>query len=138
MAERRYQGPVQTDPIRERLGKPGVARDVLCSNCGLIHATRRRWQLRCPECNPIWIDRSSRSLLDDLRDMRLQVVTVLLMIFAVVVGIGGFGLFIGWLFAEAAETWGWDRTYGLAAFFIACLVSLAVLGRLFTDRHNAE
>lgn len=131
MTARRSSAPVQTDPIRERLGKTSVARDVVCPNCGVVHATSRRWQLRCPECNHIWIDRSSRRLTDKLRDMRLPVFTALWLAFAMIGMLGGFGVFITGLFFEAAETWGWDRTYGLAGFFVACVISLFVLGRLF-------
>lgn len=43
-----------------------------------------------------------------------------------------FGGFVAWVFLEAADSYGWTRTFGLLAFFIASFVSLIVLGRMFS------
>ena len=131
MTPRRSSAPVQTDPIRKRLGRPAVVRDVQCPNCGIIHATTHRWQMRCPECNHIWIDRSGRTVIDKLRDMRLQVFGTLWIAVALIVMLGGFAVMVAGLFVQAAENVGWDRTYGLAALFITCFLSLIGLGLLF-------
>ncbi len=126
--ERRSDAPVQTDPIRDRLGRPAVARDVRCPNCGVTHTTSRRWQMRCPECNHIWIDRSSRTVIDKLLDARTQVFGTVLVVGAFVIVIGGFLMGVASLFNEVAGQRGWDLTYGLAAFFVACLVALVAVG----------
>ena len=131
MTQRRSSAPVQTDPIRARLGKPAAARDVTCPNCGVVFATARRWQMRCPECDYRWTDRSSRSFIDSLRDARMDVFVTLLMGGAVVIGVGAFVVWVGWLFSEAAGIRGWDRTWGLAALFCASFLVILVLGKLF-------
>ena len=139
MLERRSHTPVQIDPVRARLGKPAQSRDVQCPACQAIYSTTFRWQMLCPECGHRWTDRSSRTLLDEFRDRRLQLISVLLAIAAAVIAFGTLGAFIAWLFIEAAADWGWERVYGLAALFVASLVGLLILARLFsatTDRHT--
>jgi DNA-directed RNA polymerase subunit RPC12/RpoP len=130
MTYRRSNAPVQIDPYRARLGKPAAARDVLCPNCGVAFATQRRWQVRCPECDHRWIDRSSRTFLDKLRDARGDFVMTLVFSASVLLGAGLLLVWIGWLFAEAAGMRGWERTWGLAALFAAAFASLLVLGWL--------
>ena len=136
MTTRRSDAPLQTDPIRDHLGKPGVARDVRCPNCGVIHATSRRWQMRCPECRHAWIDRSQRTLIDKLRDVRLEVFVAVLGVVTIIGALAFLAVWVGWLFAEAADQRGWNRTYGLAAFFIGCILSLAVLAYTFRHSHR--
>jgi hypothetical protein len=131
MASRRSSAPVQTDPIRQRLGIAAAVRDVSCPNCGVVFATAVRWQMRCPECEHRWTDRSSRTFLDSVRDVRLEVFVTMIMVTAVICSVAGFALIVGWLIAEAAGIHGWDRTSGLAALFVAALVSIVVLGKLF-------
>jgi hypothetical protein len=131
MATRRSTAPVQADPIRARLGKPAPARDVVCANCGVTHSTSRRWQMRCPECHHGWTDRSSRTLVDEVRDRLNTILTLLVFGVGLLLTVALFGGFVAWVFLEAADTYGWARTSGLLAFFIACFLSLFVLGRLF-------
>ena len=133
MTIRRSDAPIQTDPIRDRLGKPGIARDVQCPNCGVIHVTSRRWQMRCPECNHTWIDRSGRTFIDKLRDVRLEVFVAVLGVVTITGAVGFLAVWIGWLFTEAAGQRGWDSTYGLAAFFVGCVLSLAVISYVFRN-----
>ena len=131
MTYRRSHAPVQTDPIRNRLGKPGVARDLSCPHCGVVFTTERRWQMRCPECDHRWIDRSGRTLIDSLRDARMDAFVTLFMGAGIVMYVGAFVVCVGLLFNEAAGLRGWDRTYGLAALFLASFASLFVLVKLF-------
>jgi len=91
--------------------------------------------MRCPECNHTWIDRSSRTIIDKLRDARLQVFGTLLLVGSFVIVVGGFLLGVASMFAEAANRRGWDLTFGLAALFAVCLVSVVALGFL---RHQGR
>ena len=131
MNDRRSIAPVQTDPIRDRLGVAAAARDVRCPNCGVLYKTARRWQMRCPDCGHDWTDRSNRTLVDKLRDVRLEFFATLIMATAAFLAAGTLLVWVSWLLAEAADLRGWDRVYGLAVLFAASFLSLIVLGRLF-------
>ena len=131
MTYRRSHAPVQTDPIRDSLGKRGVARDLSCPNCGVVFTTERRWQMRCPECDHRWIDRTGRTLIDTLRDARMDFFVTLFLGAGIVLYVGAFLVGVAFLFNEAAGLRGWERTYGLAGLFVASFASLFVLSKLF-------
>jgi hypothetical protein len=127
MSEQRTSAPVQRDPIRARLGREGPVRDVRCPNCGATYATSRRIQMLCPECDHIWIDRSSRTFVDEVRDSVPNAFVAIVIGGSVILALGSMAIAVFKLFCVAVDRRGWDDTVGIAVFFCLCAVSILVI-----------
>ncbi len=123
---RRSSAPLQTDPVRERLGKPAATREVRCPGCEVIYATTRRWQMRCPECNHIWIDRSSRRLADNVRDALPSLLTALFLGACLVVA----AYMVLAIAGATVGRFGLGRSLPVGLFIFACAAGIIVLGLL--------
>ena len=117
---------VQTDPVRRRLGRPVVAREVTCPNCGYNYATEMRWQMGCPNCSFAWLDRSTRSFIDEIRDSLPSAFGTLFLAACV-----AFAAYIAFaIVAAMLGRFGVSSSVPVALVILACAASFILLGLL--------
>jgi DNA-directed RNA polymerase subunit RPC12/RpoP len=124
---------VQTDPVRRRLGRPVVARDVTCPNCGYGYATEILWQMHCPNCSFRWIDRSSRTVIDEIRDNLPSAIWALSL-----AACTAFAAYVALAIVAATVGRFGERSLPVGLFIFACAASIISLGVLRNRRHTQK
>jgi hypothetical protein len=81
----------------------------------------------CPECDHIWIDRSSRTFVDEVRDSVPNAFVAIVIGGSVILALGSMAIAVFKLFCAAVDRRGWDDTVGIAVFFCLCAVSILVI-----------
>ena len=84
--------------------------------------------MRCPECDFLWIDRSSRTVIDKVRDNTSSIVWGAILGGSFFVMIGGLFLLAFRVFAAAVDRRGMDDSIGIIIFFCLCAAAIVVIG----------